>query len=360
MVKSYNNLSILACCAVIIIQQNDVIAMVLEAPLRSSSPPITHAPSTNNIPTTTTVPSKHNKRFRIRHTHIDDISAISTMLAMESICIGASSTTTLNWNQTMQLLRAKAIFDKQLSYRLAAIEEGRETARQLRDHGVHIDMYSLWTNDNFRDKVQLAARNAQEENTNTWRSHNFDMLPPTSSMLNHVMVSVIDCGNDDIVGFCEVAMLKTLQQTGNDIQLQQRIQVSDNSLDIQLPSTTTDSDSYCDMPQQDTYDMNNHYHQQQAHQTFCCAPAIVNLVTSSQHRRMGVASRILSFAMRYTSTQWQRKQSMVDNNNNSMMMKNLGLYVHPENISALALYEKKGFVFVDSNAEDSLLYLSHK
>ena len=343
--------------------------MVLEAPLRSSSPPITHAPSTNNRPTTTTVPSKHNKRFRIRHTHIDDISAISTMLAMESICIGASSTTTtLNWNQNMQLLRAKSIFDKQLSYRLAAIEEGRETARQLREHGGHIDMYSLWTNDNFRSKVQLAASNAQEENT--WTSHNFDMLPPTSGMLNHVMVSVVDttATHDNIVGFCELAMLpcpidKSLHQTGNDIQLQQRIQVSDNSLDIQLQSTTADyceetSDSYCDIPQQDTYDMNNHYHQQQAHQT-CCAPAIVNLVTSSQHRRMGVASRILSFAMRYTSTQWQRKQSMVDNNNNSMM-NNLGLYVHPENISALALYEKKGFVFVDSNAEDSLLYLSHK
>ena len=117
--KRYNKLKLFVCALIIIIQHNAVvIAMVLEAPLHET----THTPSTITQPTTPS--SSTNKRFKIRHTNIDDISAISTMLALEGIgTSSSSSSTTLTWNQNMQLLRAKSIFDKQLSYRLATIEK---------------------------------------------------------------------------------------------------------------------------------------------------------------------------------------------------------------------------------------------
>jgi len=173
-------------------------------------------------------------------------------------------------------------------------------------------------------------------------------------MMNHVMMTAVSLSGE-VVGFCEVAYLPSPPPIGyrNDYDIQQqRIQVSNDSLDIPSSSCCEEtSDSYCDILQDDTQQYD--FDQQQQ----CAQPAIVNLVTSSLHRRKGIASRIISFAKKYTSTQWQ---SSTCNTNNEI---SLGLYVHQKNEAALRLYQKKGFILIPTqseNEEGNLLYLSHR
>jgi len=175
-------------------------------------------------------------------------------------------------------------------------------------------------------------------------------------MMNHVMMTAIS-SSGEVVGFCEVAYLPSPPPIGyrNDYDIQQqRIQVSNNSLDIPTSSSSCEetSDSYCDILHDEITQQYDFDQQQQV----CAQPSIVNLVTSSLHRRKGIASRIISFAKKYTSTQWQ---SSTCNTNNEI---SLGLYVHPKNEAALRLYQKKGFILIptQSENEEGLLYLSHR
>lgn len=384
------------CCATTVAFSQYASAMVIDAPQRRPKAAITHSPSILPTPVITTAPThdKKKQRFRIRRTHTSDLNAISTMLAMESVGMVQSSSSSqdissMNWNYNMKYLRAKAQLEKQLTHRLAAVEEGRSTVQRMKeeqlrihngeshnDNDVDDNICHLWsTNNKLRTKIQTAVQNSNEDNP--WTSHNFDTTP-TIDMLNHIMISVIEVSSGNIVGFCEVACLlspnnvNTMRQqmtdneNDNDDGIQRRIlQVSDTSLDI--PSSTCEEtyDSYCDILLQEADDedfsqsFTNHY-----------SPAIVNLVTSSTHRRMGIASRIISFAKRYTSTQWKTSYRVNTDNNrdNNENIISLGLYVHPENESALRLYTKNGFEVVHpslvisgiEDEEDVLLYLSHR
>ena len=370
--------------------------MVIDAPQRRPTAIITsHSPSI--------LPPTHDKKkeqqFRIRRTHPSDLNAISTMLAMESVGIVQSSSSSqdimsssLNWNYNMKYLRAKSQLEKQLTHRLAAVEEGRRTVQRMKQEKQMMllddddddddiennedELCYLWsTNNKLRTTIQKAVLNSNEENA--WTLHNFDTTP-TIDMLNHIMISVEEVSSGNIVGFCEVACLpcpnnvNTMQQkmtekkNDDDSIQQQRIQVSDSSLDIPSSSCEETYDSYCDILQQEADDedflqqsFTNHH-----------SPAIVNLVTSSTHRRMGIASRIISFAKRYTSTQWKTSYCCgnTDNKNDNGDSISLGLYVHPENESALRLYTKNGFEVVLPSSmisevqdeKDALLYLSHR
>ena len=328
--------------------------MVIEAPTRRST--TTYSPMPD-ITTTRRSTRRHDRQFKIRRTQPSDIDAVSSMLASESIGVSQQST---NWNDNINRLRAQSIIDKQLRYRLAAVEEGRNTAHRLKVLDDNSDeICHLWSNTNLRDKIQTASFLSQEESC--WTSHNFE-LTPTCDMMNHVMMTAVS-SSGEVVGFCEVAYLPSPSigycndddNDDNDIQQQQqRIQVSNNSLDIPTSSSCEEtSDSYCDILQHDITEQYD-FDQQQ-----CAQPAIVNLVTSSSHRRKGIGSHIISFAEKYVSTQW--KSSCNINNEVS-----LGLYVHPENKSALRLYEKKGFVLVSPRLEpekregNDLLYLSQR
>ena len=84
-----------------------------------------------------------------------------------------------------------------------------------------------------------------------------------------------------------------------------------------------------------------------------CVPSIVNLVTCPSHRRRGIASKLMDVASRYARTQWL----MHSNDNLCHVDEEIGLYVHPENESALQLYIRKGFHIEDAN-QDGLLYMS--
>ena len=378
--------------------------MVIDAPLpRTLSTP--SIPSAQQTPSLLRPPSRdgrnfsstsrRRRQFQIRRTRASDLDAISTMLATESVISSTdvtAATTSWNWNDSMKRLRAKSQLDKQLSYRLAAIEEGRKTTKRLKeqyyanafnndeeevcsilsnDETCHL----LWSNDNFRSKLKTAIQFSQEKNS--WAFHNFD-LTPKSDMLNHVMISVEDQISGEVVGFCEVAWLPsptsisvtsssnyhldsmdgfaTMHMYDEDYdaqqnQHQQRLLVSDATLNIPQSPCEETSDSYCDVSAtsyqyEDVLPMQNQQN---------CAPAIVNLVTSSSHRRMGIASKVLNFASKYVNTQWS---SSCHSNNNIMPGNTIGLYVNPENVSALELYCKKGFKMVSSEGEDGLLYMA--
>jgi len=292
---------------------------------------------------------RHDRQFRIRRTQSSDIFAVASMLASESIGVSQEST---NWNDNINRLRAQSIIEKQLTYRLSAVEEGRNTAHRMKVHDN--DEICLWTNTNLRDKIQTASFLSQEESC--WTSHNFE-LTPTSDMMNHVMMTAVS-SSGEVVGFCEVAYLPSPPiEYRNDYDIQQqRIQVSNNSLDIPTSSSICEetSDSYCDILHDEITQQYDFDQQQQV----CAQPSIVNLVTSSLHRRKGIASRIISFAKKYTSTQWQ---SSTCNTNNEI---SLGLYVHQKNEAALRLYQKKGFILIPTQSENEegngLLYLSHR
>ena len=302
-----------------------------------SVPPVTS--STKSLPTRGS--SSSHGQFRIRHTRVADLDVISTMLAIEAV----PSRDTWNWNDDMERLRAKSKFRQQLGHRLAAIEEGREMANRLCDiqdlESETDTCQRIWKHDNFRSKIKTAVAYSQEENA--WICHNFDQ-PPSSCMLNHAMMSVEDTSMGGLVGFCEVAWLPspTSLPCRTDCNIvpvpinkdeAQKNHDSENLLKIQ---PVISSHGQLPLPQ-----LNR-----------SCAPAIVNLVISSSHRRMGIASRLLNFVSKYTQIQWNRPGG-----NSSI---SLSLYVHPSNEAALKLYDMKGFTVLCSESENGLLYLTKR
>ena len=374
--------------------------MVIDAPRtrtqRSSSVPAVGSPLTTSSRSRRAADSSNRtyKQFRIRRTQDADLDAVSTMLALESV--PPSTGDSVNWNDGMKRLRAKSLLEKQLTHRLAAIEEGRKSVtvhrrkqqQLLNDNNYDDDddticslsdddddeCYHLWINDAFRSKLKNAICNSQE--TNAWTRHNFDLTPSSWDMLNHAMMSVEDKYTGEIVGFAEVAWLPSPtglaqllpQSSSSSETTTNNYFVSDDSI-LNVPQSQSSycnesDDSYCDAITQSYYEEARTAHHVEQQQQF--APAIVNLVTSSNHRRMGIASRVINFASKYTNTQWLLSSS--NNSSSSSSSSNncntrLGLYVRPENESALRLYSKKGFEVVsgsssDDNVDDGLLYMS--
>jgi len=123
-----------------------------------------------DITTTRRSTRTHDRQFRIRRTQFADISAVSSMLASESIGVSQEST---NWNDNINRLRAQSIIEKQLTYRLSAVEEGRNTAHRMKVHDNSDEICHLWSNTNLRDKIQTASFLSQEESC--WTTHNFEL-----------------------------------------------------------------------------------------------------------------------------------------------------------------------------------------
>ncbi|KAK1736332.1 hypothetical protein QTG54_012932 [Skeletonema marinoi] len=252
------------------------------------------------------------KRFRLRRTNQSDLNAICNMLATVSV----------DSNHFMQRLRAKSSFNEQLSHRLQAIDVGRRkysNFKQLNDDYSMSDLLSV--NGEFKAIIMRAVSNASEPNA--WEEYQFD--PTTNdSRLHHVMVTMEDPTSGDVVGFCEIGYLEQMQRTSEE-----RMNVSDDSLDIPPMAEIEDAVNFS------CGDKPNY------------APAILNLVVSPSHRRLGLASRLVNFAQKYTRTQLCQHDSNVK----------LGLYVHPDNHSAVNLYKRKGFEVI-AKSEEGLLYMT--
>ena len=253
------------------------------------------------------------KRFRLRRTSRSDLDAICNMLTAESV----------DSNNFMQRLRAKSSFNEQLSHRLKAIDVGRKTysnIKQLNDNYNMNDLLSV--NGEFKTIIMKAVRNASE--CNAWEECELEPTTNDSSLLHHVMVTMEDPSSGDVVGFCEIGYLEQMHRTSDE-----RMNVSDDSLVIPPMPEVEDALNF-------TCDDEPMY-----------APAILNLVVSPSHRRLGLASRLVNFAQKYTRTQLSQNDSNVK----------LGLYVHPDNHSAVSLYKRKGFEAV-AKSEEGLLYMT--
>lgn len=303
-----------------------------------------------------------SQQFRIRRARIADLDAVSTMLAMESV----PSDHKHNWNDDMKRLRAKSELRRQLFHRLAALEAGRETASRLKEQYTlpydydylcslsndYDACHQLWRNDNFRFKVQTAVAHSQENNA--WRFHNFD-LAPRMELLNHVMTSVVDLSSGEVVGFCEVALLpcptidtsRVVYDGAHSTRQLQIAQYIDPGMQDEEPGIAY-------VPHMNHGETTRSYSEHSSRHdeevgSIMFTPAIVNLVTSPSHRRMGIASRLLKFASKFTTTHWRSSR----HDKGSM---GLGLYVHPENESALRLYTKVGFSRISSDVVDGFMY----
>lgn len=242
------------------------------------------------------MPTTKQRRFRTRRTVAADIDEVSTMLAGETQDSG--------W---MDKLRAKTSFQRQLTHRLAAVEESRRTMQRIRqqhDECVLSDYdgcYLLWSQEAVRRSIEKAVSSSRERSA--WLSHGYDMTPPPE-LLNHCLITVEDTLTNEVVAFAEVAWLPSPSSNERAV-VEMHSQSADHTDDEVFSST------------------------------------IVNLVTSKNHRRLGIASRMLRFLSKFVSSQWSSDE--------------LSLFVESNNEQAISLYSSRGFVL--SGSEDGLLYM---
>ena len=255
------------------------------------------------------------KSIVFRSTNEQDIPLISDLLSYEVIVPTKSKsglmTQVNNWASNMQKLKCKASFTTQLQHRRNVINVGSKVRSQIinsMEEAGHEDFSTnrikelIYANDNFRHVLERAVHTSTdfEDTPQTyWDNHNFALQPPSDS-LNHVMVSAFDpdlypydsnanFDEDALVGFCEVAMLPAPLEKACD----------DDSTERSL------------------------------------TPCITNLVVSPNHRRRGIASKMLRHMIRYSQIHFIQSEG-----------DSVGLYVDKENHAAISLYEREGFVTV--------------
>jgi ribosomal protein S18 acetylase RimI-like enzyme len=229
--------------------------------------------------------------LRIRSTTENDLAEVASLLASASISADESQ---WNWKTSMQVLRTKSEMHTLLSSRLEAIKEAQQIA--ARDATPNVDrMKLLWSHHDFRRKVEKAATLAKEPHV--LRSSDFCIPPDDPKALHHAMITAEDVTTGTIVGFCEIAMLAH-------------------------PSSSQDEVEF-----------------------IASAPTIVNLASSTRHRRRGIASSLLKSAKELVQRQWSSNE--------------IALYVDSANKGAISLYSKHGFIPKDFSKRDGgELYLT--
>jgi len=145
-------------------------------------------------------------------------------------------------------------------------------------------------------------------------------------IMNHVMMTAVDvdyyvgeenCEDGAIVGFCEVAMLP-------------------------IPGSSSGGGE----------ESSRGY-----------APCIANLVVSPNHRRRGIASRMIRNVERFVRLYWAETLVSCDDLDEDDLRSEgiLGLYVDEDNKAATSLYLRKNFrITGHSTKEDGRLFLEKK
>jgi len=278
---------------------------ITESPLYS--PPTS---DTKHEKLRTTVHRGRDHAIIVRKTDESDLSEISNLLAYESV-VGTDAS---NWTAKIKKLKARSSYNTQILHRLQAAE----TAAKVLSYPEHCEFLDtaderdtcrlLWSKDIFRTKLEKAARTASSyEGTDTlWDNHDFNLQPSDPMMMNHVMMTAVDidyfggernCYDGCIVGFCEVAMLA-------------------------IPSADGKERGY--------------------------APCIANLVVSPDHRRRGIAARMIQNAERFVRLHWAEtlSSSFRDDELEEDALRGeriLGLYVDETNKAAISLYLRQNF-----------------
>jgi ribosomal protein S18 acetylase RimI-like enzyme len=214
--------------------------------------------------------------IRIRSTSEEDIDQVASLLS--AALVDPPKNNEFNWKSSMELLKTKVGVESLIRSRVQAMREGQRFSALISPDWTASDrLRLLWSHDAFRNKVEKAAKESTEPHI--WGGHNFALVPNDPCWLQHKMLTAQDAISGDILGFCEVAMLS-------------------------VPS----DDGEC---------------------LINCAPTIVNLVTSSQHRRRGIGSRLLNSAERFVRDKWSSDE--------------LNLYVDQGNKAAISVYSNMGF-----------------
>lgn len=257
--------------------------------------------------------------IKIRKSRDEDLSTISTLLA-HAITVdnygdtGESPFQALNnWKINTERLKIKANVRKQMQERLDAIKEGQFTIPHIYPYIYGTDnteehtpqsallssssefVSAMWSHEKFRTKVERAVKLSSERSA--WEGHNFYCAPEDPCLFQHAMISVKSKKTSEVIGFTEVAMLRS--------------------------------------PHNDLYSMDS----SDVSQTVRYTPTITNLVICPSQRRKGVASRLVKAAARYVRSQWKSSST-------------LGLYVDNCNVNALSLYAKEGFAVVGKSDEN--------
>jgi ribosomal protein S18 acetylase RimI-like enzyme len=195
--------------------------------------------------------------------------------------------TTFNFKRRMELLKIKAGVTSLLHSRMETIRVGKMLWRKvssdvsLQGLNDRERLRFLWSDDTFRNKLEKASKLSHEPHV--WKGHNFACAPQKADRLCHKMLTAENTITGDIVGFCEVAMLSQPQES-----LEEECSFGEEPL-----------------------------------------PTIVNLVTSPEYRRRGVASSILKSASRFVRHEWECDA--------------IALYVEEKNEGAVRMYERFGF-----------------
>jgi len=262
------------------------------------------------------------ENIRIRTTKFDDLDEISNILT-----IAASSTANNNnkydFNQMISKLRIKSSFKTQLNHRLHAITHGKDAFNKILDTKNDIDQCDIdtktmlinqylahvWhTNEKIRSSIELAVHSSSFEECYWKDDHpNFAVPPDDTAFLHHTMISIEDNNTDDIIGFCEIAILP-------------------------MPSST-DNDGYDNKSEGEKV----------------YGPIITNLVIKDTYRRKGIAKHVMKFVRKHVRL------------NYSQCFTTLGLYVHEHNLAAIKLYENEGFISCyDNNEKKNGLYFMQR
>lgn len=254
-----------------------------------------------------------NLRLRIRSTAPKDIPMVSSILSHALLedekekgsAPPQQSQYAFNFKKRMEFLRTKAGVTSLLHSRMEAIATGKKlwqivSRSSLEGLNDTEKLRYLWSSDIFRNKLEKACKLSDEPHS--WKGYNFACAPEKTEQLFHKMLTAENVVTGEIVGFCEVAMLSQPNHW----------------------STVGDDGSHSVKNQ--------------------AVPTIVNLVTSAEYRRRGIASSILQSASKYVELQGCSQE--------------LALYVEQHNKGALRMYERLGFQTHYDNADQ--LYMKAK
>jgi ribosomal protein S18 acetylase RimI-like enzyme len=227
--------------------------------------------------------------FRIRTTVESDVQEISNVWAR---CLTDPSDdlelnpSIFSFRRRMNFLKSKHGVQNLLFSRLKAMQTGDKA---MKDFSLLIEKSSmsdserllcLWSSERFRTSIERAAKLSNEPHA--WKQYNFACTPESQEYLQHKMLTAEDIYSGELLGFCEIAMLRN-------------------------PGEASD----CDRKDKGI------------------RPTLVNLVVNPNFRRRGVASRIIRSAQNYVTREW--------------FAETLNLYVDLDNYAAMTLYRRLGF-----------------
>lgn len=261
-------------------------------------------------------PASRTFNFRLRTARYQDMDTISSILASASLNddLNMEDSAFSWWHRNYKLSKAKSSYHQQLVLRSRAIDEAKKlflslmsSPRKYSLNNGHNWQRKLWESSSFRDQLKKAVNSycefCDDEDECYWSNHNYIILhPEEESLLQHVMIVAEEVSNNNVVGFVEVAMFAS------------------------KPSSS-----------------DQQYHQ----------PTIMNLCVSKLYRRQGIASRLISLAIRFIRQHWiLLSPSSVDAPSAGT---SVGLYVDKSNLAAVALYEKNGFTRTTTDNYDAII-----